>query len=55
MEKNVGNLDKGIRLLVAAVLIYLYFSDTITGALGIVALVVAAVFTLTSIVGTCPI
>lgn len=55
MKKNVGNLDKGIRLAIAAVLVILYFTDTLTGALGIAGLVVAGVFALTSFAGTCPI
>jgi len=54
MTKNMGSIDQGIRLVVAVVLVVLYFSDTVTGILGIVALVVAGVFTLTSMLGFCP-
>ncbi|MBT8258512.1 MAG: DUF2892 domain-containing protein [Bacteroidia bacterium] len=53
MKKNMGNADRIIRIIIAAVLAYLYFSGTLTGTLGIVALVVAVVFLLTSLVGTC--
>lgn len=55
MKKNMGNTDKVIRLSVAAVLAALYFTGTVTGTLGIVALVAAGVFTLTSLVSFCPI
>jgi hypothetical protein len=54
MKKNMGSTDKVIRLLIAVVLVALYFTGTVTGTLGIVGLVVAAVFTLTSMVGFCP-
>ena len=51
----MGSTDKVIRLSVAAVLAALYFTGTVTGTLGIVALVAAGVFTLTSLVSFCPI
>jgi len=54
MKKNMGSTDKIIRLLLAAVLIVLYFTGTLTGTLGIIGLVVVAVFTLTSLVSICP-
>ncbi len=54
MKKNMGNLDRIIRIVVAAVLAVLYFNGTLAGTLGIVALVVAVVFLLTSAVGFCP-
>ncbi|MDI1322378.1 MAG: DUF2892 domain-containing protein [Algoriphagus sp.] len=54
MKKNMGSADRVIRLLLAAVLIGLYFSGTIIGTIGIVGLVVAAVFALTSFVSFCP-
>ncbi|MFN4007259.1 MAG: DUF2892 domain-containing protein [Chitinophagaceae bacterium] len=54
MKKNMGSIDKIIRLVVAAVLVYLYYAGIITGTLGVVLLVVAGVFTLTSVVSFCP-
>jgi hypothetical protein len=54
MKTNMGTTDRIIRLVIAAVLAFLYFSGTVTGTLGIVALIVAAVFTLTSLVSFCP-
>ncbi len=55
MKKNVGTIDRVIRLVVSVILAYLYFSDIVTGTLGIVVLIIAGVFTLTSLVGTCAI
>ncbi len=54
MKKNMGNTDRIIRLVVAGVLALLWFQNIITGTLGIAALVVAAVFVLTSLVSFCP-
>ena len=54
MKKNMGSADRIIRLLLAAVAVFLYFNGTLSGTLGIVALVVAAVFTLTSLISFCP-
>ncbi len=51
----MGSTDKVIRLSAAAILAALYFTGTVTGTLGIVALVAAGVFTLTSLVSFCPI
>jgi hypothetical protein len=53
MNKNVGTIDKALRIAVAAVLAYLYFSGTVTGTLGIVALVMAIAAVATSAVGFC--
>jgi hypothetical protein len=54
MKKNIGSIDKIIRFIVAAVLVILYFTHVVTGTLGIILLVVAGVFVLTSLVSFCP-
>lgn len=54
MKKNMGTLDRGLRLVAALVLVALYFTNTISGTVGYIALVVAAVFALTSVVSFCP-
>jgi len=54
MKKNMGTIDKIIRLALALVVIALYVSGTIEGTLGIVLLVVAGVFALTSFMSFCP-
>lgn len=54
MKKNMGSTDRIIRTLIAVVIAVLYFTNTITGTLGIVLLALAAVFLLTSFVSFCP-
>jgi fatty acid desaturase len=54
MKKNMGNTDRLIRFIVAAIVAALYFTNTITGTFGIILLVLAGVFVLTSIVSFCP-
>ncbi len=54
MKKNMGTLDRNIRLLVAVLFIVLYFTKVVTGTWGIVLLVLALVFALTSFISFCP-
>ena len=54
MKKNMGTVDKVIRILVAIVIAILFFTNVISGTLGIVLLVLAAIFLLTSVVSFCP-
>lgn len=54
MKKNMGTIDKVIRVIVAIVIGVLYFTGQITGTAAIILGILAVVFLLTSIVGTCP-
>lgn len=54
MTKNMGNLDRAFRLMVVVAIGIAYFMGQLSGTLAIVLGVVALVFLLTSIVGTCP-
>ena len=54
MKKNMGTIDKVIRILVAVVVVALYFTNVISGTLGIILLALAAVFVLTSLFSFCP-
>ena len=54
MTKNMGGTDRIIRTIVAIIALILYFTGTLTGTVGIVTLVVAGVFLLTSSVSFCP-
>lgn len=54
MKKNMGIADRVIRTIIAAVIAILYFTDVISGTLGLVLLIVAGVFLLTSLVSFCP-
>lgn len=50
----MGSVDKLLRLIVAAIIVVLYFMGNISGTLGIVLLVIAVIFTLTSFISFCP-
>jgi small-conductance mechanosensitive channel len=54
MKKNMGTADRIIRIIVALVLGYLYFTNVITGTWGLGLLILACVFVLTSLIGFCP-
>ena len=54
MKNNMSNADRIIRLVIAAVIAFLYFSNVITGTLGLVLLILAGIFVVTSIIGFCP-
>lgn len=54
MKKNMGNLDKIIRIILAVVMAGLYFGGIVSGTFGIVLVVLAGVFLLTSLVSFCP-
>ena len=54
MKKNMGNMDKVIRVLIALVIGVLVFAEVLTGTLAIVLLTLAGMFVLTSVIGTCP-
>jgi len=54
MKKNMGNLDRIIRLLVAATIALLYLLGVISGTLAYILLAVAVIFIATSFVSFCP-
>jgi uncharacterized membrane protein YtjA (UPF0391 family) len=54
MKKNMGTADRIIRTVIALIVAALYFSGVITGTIGMVLLILAIVFVLTSLVSFCP-
>ncbi len=50
----MGSADRIIRVIVAAIIAALYFTNVVSGTLGIVLLVLAAIFLLTSVIRFCP-
>jgi hypothetical protein len=54
MEKNIGKTDKTIRIIAALILAVLAVSGTISGALGVILIILAAVLLITAFVGSCP-
>lgn len=54
MKKNMGSIDRLMRLCVAAFLGAVYFFSGTTGGWAIAMIVVVDVLVLTSLIGTCP-
>ncbi|MBT8306541.1 MAG: DUF2892 domain-containing protein [Maribacter sp.] len=54
MKKNMGSADRIVRFIIAVIIAVLYYTGVISGTLGIVLLVLAAVFVLTSFISFCP-
>ena len=54
MKKNMGTIDRILRLALVVVIAILYFTDVITGTWAIVLLVLSGVLLITSLLGVCP-
>jgi K+-transporting ATPase A subunit len=54
MRKNMGLIDKLIRLALAIVVAVLIFTGQLSGAAAIILGIFAAVFVATSLIGSCP-
>ena len=54
MKKNMGNTDRIIRVIAAIVFSVLYFTGMVTGTLGLVLVVLGAIFLATSFISFCP-
>ena len=54
MKKNMGTIDKVVRIVIALVVIGLYFANVISGTVAIVLLVLSGIFILTSLLSFCP-
>ena len=55
MKKNIGSVDKLVRLIVASLIGILVITGVLEGTLAIVGIVIAAIFLLTSVLSFCPI
>lgn len=54
MKKNMGSSDRMVRVIIAIIITVLYFTNIITGTIGLILLVVAGVFLFTSLISYCP-
>jgi hypothetical protein len=54
MQKNMGTLDKTLRLIAAIIAISLAGTGVLTGTAAIIAYAIAGVFLVTSLVSFCP-
>lgn len=50
----MGTADRTIRILIAVIVAALFFTEIISGTLGIILLVLAGIFVLTSFISFCP-
>ncbi len=55
MKKNVGTIDKVIRTVLAVLISVLFFTHVITGLLGVLLMIPAAVLLITVLISICPI
>ncbi|NNE09658.1 MAG: DUF2892 domain-containing protein [Gemmatimonadetes bacterium] len=53
MKKNMGAIDRGVRVLLALAIAVLYFTGVISGTVAIVCGVIALVFLFTGCYGSC--
>lgn len=54
MIKNMGSLDRIIRLALVLLVVVLYFTNLISGTLAIILGIFAVIFLVTSAIGFCP-
>ena len=54
MIKNMGLIDRVIRILVAVIIVVLYLANQITGVTAIILLIFSGIFILTSFMSFCP-
>ena len=54
MKKNMGNADKGLRIVAAIAIALLYYFNVISGTLAYILMAVAIILLITSLVNFCP-
>lgn len=54
MKTNMASIERIIRIITAVIIIALYFTNMISGALAIILLVFAGVFIISSLINFCP-
>jgi hypothetical protein len=54
MKKNMGSVDRIVRLVLVALVAVLYFTNVISGTLALILGILAVVFLVTSLISFCP-
>lgn len=54
MKKNMGTVDRVVRLIIVAIIAALYFGGQISGTVAVILGIVAVAFLVTSLIGWCP-
>ncbi|MBN1848146.1 MAG: DUF2892 domain-containing protein [Deltaproteobacteria bacterium] len=55
MEKNMGNIDRFIRIATALLIAFFYLTGPVYGVAAVVSAIIAIVFFATGLVGFCPV
>lgn len=54
MNTNMGTIDRGIRILIALLIVIFYFTGQISGLAALILGIIAITFVVTSAIGICP-
>jgi hypothetical protein len=54
MKKNMGSIDKGIRIAIAILIAVLAYAKVFTGIWAVILLALAVIFVVTSFISFCP-
>jgi hypothetical protein len=54
MKRNLSDIDRIVRVVLAALFGYLYFAGIATGALGVILALLGVILLFTSVVSFCP-
>jgi len=55
MKRNIGTIDRIVRIILAVLFAALYFMEIITGTIGLVLLIAGGVLLATALIDFCPI
>lgn len=54
MKKNMGLIDRGIRIIIAVIFAILFVTGVVASTFGIILLLIGGIFITTSVVSFCP-
>ena len=54
MKKNLGTIDRIVRIALAIAILLLWYKETISGTVALIGLIVAGIFIVTSFISFCP-
>lgn len=54
MKKNMGNTDRVVRILIAVVVLAMYFAGVLSGTIAAIMLIAAGIFIITGFISFCP-
>ena len=54
MKKNIGTIDKIIRIIAAVIISMIYITGTVAGPLGFILLTVGGILLITAVIDFCP-